>query len=153
MSEADFYRGITEDEGRVAVGAAYFQTMRKQASIAELGRRTAEFIGSHKQEIAGAMVGGALTATIGALTNRPGKSGLSLEQKVMRSAEAAQQQTEKDEALSGKTPGFLKKLTRVTTSGSRQVADVLAQHPVKAGLTMFPIGAAAGASIAAKLLK
>jgi hypothetical protein len=137
-----------EESIRTAIGKAYFDNlrMRKEAgeTAKQLGGRAIDFLGRHGPELAGGALGAALITGLGAYRNRPGKDGLSPEQKQTReSATRAEFQEAADKKL-GKKPSYSSELSRIFAKTNPELADAGAKHPFKAGLRLAPYGALAG---------
>ena len=115
-------------------------TQEKKAGLADA---TAGFVRSHSKEIGSALVGATLATVAQYVMNRPGKDGLSAQQKGYRSLTRSAEESLKD----SETPSFSSELSHATNKGMSDISDVLAKHPVKGALLAAPGGAGVGLAL------
>ncbi len=131
MDELDFIDSLRSEK-----------TAGVKDQVTGAARSIAAWVKKHPHELAGMGIGGGLAGVGAYLASKPGKSGLSAEQRLSRSI---------DKKVPKDSEGFLAGLGGVASKTHKEVADLAAKHPKMMALTSIPIGAAAGRAIANKL--
>jgi hypothetical protein len=109
-------------------------------TLSEAAKRVAKWVKNNPHQIAGAGIGGALSALGTYLVSRPGKSGRSIDQ----GESSKLKRPKKDET-------FAQGLARIFHNTRTEMADLAAKHPVSMALASAPTGAVLGRTIAEKL--
>lgn len=130
MDELDFIEALSSEK-----------TAGVKDQVTHAAKMVANWVKAHPQELAGMGIGGGLAGVGAYLASRPGKDGLSAEQKLSRSI---------DKKVS-KGDGFLSGLGGIASKTHKEVADLAAKHPKAMALANVPLGAAVGRTIANKL--
>lgn len=131
MDELDFIDSLRSEK-----------TAGVKDQVTGAAKAVAKWVKTHPHQLAGMGIGGGLAGVGAYLASKPGKDGLSAEQKLSRSI---------DKKVPKDSEGFLAGLGGVASKTHKEVADLAAKHPKMMALTSIPIGAAAGRAIANKL--
>lgn len=151
MNELDFIEALSDRDSKRATAAREFLGKMKTAGLVDHLRNAATaaqgFVKEHPQEIGAALLGaGALTGAQ-YLRNRSSNGKPSADQKMMgallASTEAMKDQAERD----NRPLSFREDITAAVTPAAKNVADVMARHPVKGAVLIAPVGALAGLRI------
>lgn len=119
------------------------ETFSKYASLKEevvqAAKQVAQWVKNNPHQIAGGAIGGGLAGLGTYLVSKPGKDGLSADQKGRKLKKPA-----KDESFAGG-------MSRITSNTAKEVADLAAKHPGAMALSSVPSGVALGRLVATKI--
>lgn len=130
MDELDLIEGLSSEK-----------TAGVKDQVTGAAKAVANWVKTHPHELAGMGIGGGLAGVGAYLASRPGKSGLSAEQRLSRAI---------DKKVPKDSDGFLAGLGGIASKTHKEVADLAAKHPKAMALANMPMGAALGRTIANK---
>jgi hypothetical protein len=146
MNELDFIEALT-DETPSGSDARELLGKLKTAGVREIAQSALGMAKQYAPEIAAGTAGAGLLTAGQYLSNRGRNGKKSPEQRAATvfatSAEAMKDQAERD----NRPLNFREDLTAAVAPASKNIADVLARHPMKGALLVAPVGAYAGLRI------
>lgn len=156
MDERDLIDELTGGDLRRAHATVFLSRVKtagwRDAAKAPF-KTVVQFVKENPKQVAGALIGGALTGAAQYRMNKTDSSGTSAEQRTTRLAEEMHQRSVRAARSRGEDPGFVSDLAGATTSGARGISDVLAKHPGKGALLAVPLGVSLGAKYLPKFMK
>lgn len=142
MDELDFAESLSDGSwSRLARDYAKKGNFLKQAGL----ETAASFVRANKAPIAGAVAAGALGTGLQYALNKPSKGKPSWQQRAARASLTAFENADE------KQQGFSARMGRAAARAASDVADVMADHPVKGALLALGPSALAGIRLARKL--